>query len=140
MSNNDINKNFSVFTEFKCPINHSLSNSLIEDIVSNTPRKDLFFHFKPQMNMNNILLNMNNVPHLLMSDLKSPNKLSSLSIKKKEDIFEPSLFINGYNSSNKNYNNSEFDQEKINSNLYFNSIKKKVEKKCLGKKYYLNIF
>ena len=134
MSNNDINKNFSVFTEFKCPINHSLSNSLIEDIVSNTPRKDLFFHFKPQMNMNNILLNMNNIPHLLMSDLKSPNKLSSLSIKKKEDIFEPSLFINGYNSSNKKYNNSEFDQEKINSNLYFNSIKKKSGKRMLGKK------
>ena len=134
MSNNDINKNFPVFTEFKYPINHSLNNSLIEDLVSNTPRKDLFFHFKPQMNMNNILVNMNSIPHLLMSDLKSPNKSSSLSLKKKEDIFDPSLFINGYNSSNKKYNNSEFDQEKINSNLYFNSFKKKNEKKMLGKK------
>ena len=83
MSNNDINKNFPVFTEFKYPINHSLNNSLTGDIISNTPRKDLFFHFKPQMNMNNILLNMNNYPQLLMSDLKSPNKFSSLSLKKK---------------------------------------------------------
>ena len=131
MSNKDINKNFPVFTEFKCPINHSLNNSLIEDIISNTPRKDLFFHFKPQMNMNNILLNMNNYSQLLMSDLKSPNKFSSLSLKKKEDIFDPSLFINGYNSNNKNNNNSEFDQEKINSNLYF---KKNTEKKLLRKK------
>ena len=135
MSNNDINKNFPVFTEFKYPINHSVNNSLIEDIISNTPRKDLFFHFKPQMNMNNILLNMNNFPQLLMSDLKSPNKFSSLSQKKKEDIFDPSLFINGYNSTNKyNNNNSEFDQEKINSNLYFNSKKKSEKKKLLGKK------
>ena len=87
MSNNDINKNLPVFTEFKYPLNQSLNTSLIEDIVSNTPHKDLFFHIKPQMNMNNILLNMNNIPHLLMSDLKSPNKYSSLSIKKKEDVF-----------------------------------------------------
>ena len=132
MSNNDINKNFQVFTEFKYPINQSLNNSFIEDIVSNTPHKDLFFHLKPQMNMNNMLLNMNNVPHLLMSDLKSPNKFSSLSLKKKEDIFDPSLFLNGYNSSNK-INNSEFDQDKMNSNLYFNP-KKKEEKKLIGKK------
>ena len=133
MSNNDINKNFPVFTEFKYPINQSINNSLIEDIVSNTPHKDLFFHIKPQMNMNNALLNMSNIPHLLMSDLKSPNKYSSLSIKKKEDIFDPSLFINGYNSSNKINNNSEIEQEKINSKLYFNS-QKKDGKKLLGKK------
>ena len=134
MSNNDINKNFPVFTEFKYPVIHSANNSLIEELISNTPRKDLIFHFKPQMNMNNILLNMNNFPQLLMSDLKSPNKFSSLSLRKKEDIFDPSLFINGYNSSNKNNNNSEFDQEKINSNLYFNSKKKTAKKKLLGKK------
>ena len=133
MSNNDINKNFQVYTEFKYPINHSLNNSLIEDIVSNTPRKDLFFQFKPQMNMNNILLNMNNIPQLLMSGLKSPNKYSSLSLKKKEDIFDPFIFINGYSSGNK-INNSEFDQEKINSNLYFNKNKKKEGKKLIGKK------
>ena len=124
MSNKDINKNFPVFTEFKYPINQSINNSLIEDIASNTPHKDLFFHIKPQMNMNNILYNMNNVSHLLMSDLKSPNKYSSLSLKKKEDVFDPSLFMNGYNSSNKNNNNSEIEQEKINSKLYFNSQKK----------------
>ena len=88
MSNKDINKNFPVFTEFKYPINQSINNSLIEDIASNTPHKDLFFHIKPQMNMNNILYNMNNVSHLLMSDLKSPNKYSSLSLKKKEDVFD----------------------------------------------------
>ena len=134
MSNNDINKNFPVFTEFKYPVIQSANNSLIEELISNTPRKDLIFHFKPQMNMNNILLNMNNFPQLLMSDLKSPNKFSSLSLRKKEDIFDPSLFINGYNSSNKNNNNSEFDQEKINSNLYFNSKKKTAKKKLLGKK------
>jgi hypothetical protein len=132
MSNNDINKDFQAYTEFKYPLNQSLNNSLIEDIVSNTPRKDFFFHLKPQMNMNNMLLNMNSIPHLLMSDLKSPNKFSSLSLKKKEDIFDPSLFINGYNSVNKN-NNSEFEQEKINSNIYFNS-KKKDNKKLVGKK------
>ena len=133
MSNNDINRNFPVFTEFKYPINHSLNNSVIEDKISITPRKDLFFHFKPQINMNNILLNMNNFPQVLMSDSKSPNKFSSFSLRKKEDIFDPSLFINGYNSSNKNNNNSEFDQDKINSNLYFNS-KKKTSKNLLGKK------
>jgi len=133
MSNNDINKNLPVFTEFKYPLNQSLNTSLIEDIVSNTPHKDLFFHIKPQMNMNNILLNMNNIPHLLMSDLKSPNKFSSLSIKKKEDIFDPSIFINGYNSINKINNNSEFEQEKMNSKLYFNT-QKKNGKKLLGKK------
>jgi hypothetical protein len=83
--------------------------------------------------MNNILLNMNNIPHLLMSDLKSPNKFSSLSIKKKEDIFDPSIFINGYNSINKINNNSEFEQEKMNSKLYFNT-QKKNGKKLLGKK------
>ena len=132
MSNNDINKEFQAFTEFKYPINQSLNNSLIEDIASNTPRKDFFFHLKPQMSMNNMLLNMNNIPHLLMSDLKSPNKYSSLSLKKKEDIFDPSLFINGYNSINKN-NNSEIEQEKINSNIYFNS-KKKHNVKFVGKK------
>ena len=38
MSNNDINKTFPVFTEFKYPINHSLNNSLIEDIISNNGR------------------------------------------------------------------------------------------------------
>ena len=134
MSNNDINKNLSVFTEFKYPLNQSVNTKLIEDIVSNTPHKDLFFHTKPQMNMNNILFNMNNIPHLLMPDLKSPNIFSSLSIKKKEDIFDPFIFINGYNSTNKINNNSEFDQEKMNSKLYFNSQKKKWEKITWKKK------
>ena len=76
---------------------------------------------------------MNNIPQLLMSGLKSPNKYSSLSLKKKEDIFDPCIFINGYSSGNK-INNSEFDQEKINSNLYFNKNKKKEGKKLIGKK------
>ena len=127
MSNNDINKNLQDFTEYKYPINHSLNNSLIGDIVSNTPHKDYFFQLRSQMNMNNI-------SNLLLSDLKSPNKLSSLYLKKKEDIFDHSLFINGYNSSNKNNNNSEFEQEKItNSKLYFNT-KKKGQNKLLCRK------
>jgi hypothetical protein len=112
-------------------MNQSINNSLREDITSNTPHKDLFFHLKPQMNLNNFLFNMNNIPHLLMSDLKSPNKFSSVTLKKKEDIFDPSLFINGYNSTNKN--NSEIEPDKNNFNLYFNS-NKKDEKKILGKK------
>ncbi len=127
MSNNNINKNFHDFTDYKYHINNSLNNSIIGDIPSNTPHKDYFFHLRPQMNMNNI-------PNSLMFDLKSPNKLSSFSLKKKEDIFDPLLFINGYNSANKNNNNSEFDQEiNTNSNLYFNS-KKKNEKKLLCRK------
>ena len=127
MSNNNINKNFHDFTDYKYHINNSLNNSIIGDIPSNTPHKDYFFHLRPQMNMNNI-------PNSLMFDLKSPNKLSSFSLKKKEDIFDPLLFINGYNSANKNNNNSEFDQEiNTNSNLYFNS-KKKSEKKLLCRK------
>ena len=128
---NDINKNIFPFTEFKYPMNQSINNSLREDITSNTPHKDLFFHLKPQMNLNNFLFNMNNIPHLLMSDLKSPNKFSSVTLKKKEYIFDPSLFINGYNSTNKN--NSEIEPDKNNFNLYFNS-NKKDEKKILGKK------
>ena len=127
MSNNDINKNLQDFTEYKYALNHSLNNSLLGDMISNTPHKDYFFQLRPQMNLNNI-------SNLLLSGLKSPNKLSSLYLKKKEDIFDPSLFINGYNSSNKNINDSEFDHEKItNSNLYFNT-KKKSEKKLLCRK------
>ena len=127
MSNNDINKNLQDFTEYKYALNHSLNNSLLGDMISNTPHKDYFFQLRPQMNSNNI-------SNLLLSGLKSPNKLSSLYLKKKEDIFDPALFINGYNSSNKNINTSEFDHEKItNSNLYFNT-KKKSEKKLLCRK------
>ena len=131
MSNIDINKNYPVYTEFKYPLNQSLNNNLMEDRVSNTPHKDLFFHFKPQMNMNNFFLNMNNIPQILMSGFKSPNKFSSLSLKKKEDLFDPSIFNNGYNTSNKD--SSEFQQEKNNSNLYFNSKKKLLGKKRLFK-------
>ena len=127
MSNNDIIKNLQDFTEYKYALNHSLNNSLLGDMISNTPHKDYFFQSRPQMNSNNI-------SNLLLSGLKSPNKLSSLYLKKKEDIFDPSLFINGYNSSNKKINDSEFDHEKItNSNLYFNT-KKKSEKKLLCRK------
>ena len=66
--------------------------------------------------MNNLLLNLN------PSNI-SPNKYS----------FDPRLFINGYNSGNKN-SNSGFVQEKMNNNslIYFNSTKK--EKKLIGKK------
>ena len=46
MSNNDINKDFQAYTEFKYTLNQSLNNSLIEDIASNTPRKDFFFPLK----------------------------------------------------------------------------------------------
>lgn len=123
MSNIDINKNYTVYTDFKYPINQSLNNNLIEGRVSNTPHKDLFFHLKPQMNMNNFFLNMNNIPQILMSDFKSPNKFSSFSLKKKEDLFDPSIFNNGYNTSNKDIS-SEFEPEKNNSNLYFNNKKK----------------
>ena len=77
MSNNNINKNFHDFTDYKYHINNSLNNSIIGDIPSNTPHKDYFFHLRPQMNMNNI-------PNSLMFDLKSPNKLSSFSLKKKK--------------------------------------------------------
>jgi len=132
MSNIDINKNYPVYTDFKYPINQSLNNNLIEGRVSNTPHKDLFFHFKPQMNMNNFFLNMNNIPQILMSDFKSPNKFSSFSLKKKEDLFDPSIFNNGYNTSNKDIS-SEFEQEKNNSNLYFNNKKKLLGKKRLFK-------
>lgn len=86
MSNIDINKNYTVYTDFKYPINQSLNNNLIEGRVSNTPHKDLFFHLKPQMNMNNFFLNMNNIPQILMSDFKSPNKFSSFSLKKRRLI------------------------------------------------------
>ena len=130
-TSNDLNKNFQGYTGFKYHINQSINNSIREDITSNTPQKDLFFNLKPQINLNNFLLNMSNIPHFYLSDLKSPNKYSSVSIKKKEDIFDPSLFINGYNSTNKN--NSEIDQEKNNLNLYFNS-QKKDDKKLVGKK------
>ena len=132
MSNTDINKNFPIYTEFKYHINPSINNSLIEDRVSNTPHKDLFFHFKPQQNMNNLFLNMNNIPQILMSGFKSPNKFSSFSLKKKEDLFDPSIFNNGYNSLNKNIN-SEFEKEQNNSNLYFNNKKKLLGKKRLFK-------
>ena len=132
MSNIDINKNYPAYTEFKYPINQSLNNNLIEDRVSNTPHKDLFFHFKPQMSMNNFFLNMNNIPQILMSGFKSPNKFSSLSLKKKEDLFDPSIFNNGYNTSNKDIS-SEFEQEKNNSNIYFNTKKKLLGKKRLFK-------
>ena len=118
MSNNDINKNFPVFTEFKYPLNHSTNNSLIDGIGSNTPHKDIFFNFKPQINISNNFLN---IPNLLMSDYKSPNKFSSISLKKKEELNDPLLFTNGYNSTNKK-KFSEFDKEKINFNLYLGHI------------------
>ena len=116
MSSNETNKNCLVYPEFKFPISRSLNNSLIDDLPSHTPQKDIFLHLKPQMNMNNLLLNINT------SNI-SPNKYS----------FDPRLFINDYNSANKN-SNSEFGQEKMNVNslLFFNSHKK--EKKFMGKK------
>ena len=111
MSSNETNKNI-VFPDFKFPISRSLNNSLIEEVPSHTPHKDILLNLKP----NNLLLNINT------SNI-SPNKCS----------FDPRLFINGYNSGNKN-SNSEFTQEKMNNNslIYFNSIKK--EKKLIGKK------
>ena len=107
MSSNETNKNCVIYPEFKFPLSRSLNNSLIEQVPSHTPQKDLFLHLKPQMNTSNI----------------SPNKYS----------FDPKLFINDYNSGNKN-SNSEFAQEKMNINslLFFNSTKK--EKKFIGKK------
>ena len=118
MSSNETNKNCLTFQEFKFPISRSLNNSLLDEVPSHTPQKDIFLRFKPQMNMNNLLLNINT------SNI-SPNKFS----------FEPRLFINDYNSGNKN-NNSGIAQEKMNINslLFFNSTKKEKEKKFVGKK------
>ena len=116
MSSNETNKNCTSYPEFKFPISRSLNNRLLEEIPSLTPQKDIFLHIKPQMNLNNFLLNMNT------SNI-SPNKYS----------FDPRLFINDYNSGKKS-NNSGFAQEKINL-LFFNSTKKeKEEKKFVGKK------
>ena len=116
MSSNETNKNCTSYPEFKFPISRSLNNKLLEEIPSLTPQKDIFLHIKPQMNLNNFLLNMNT------SNI-SPNKYS----------FDPRLFINDYNSGKKS-NNSGFAQEKINL-LFFNSTKKeKEEKKFVGKK------
>ena len=85
---------------------------------SHTPQKDFFLHLKPQLNMNNLLLNMNNGSNI------SPNKYS----------FDRRLFINDYNSGNKN-SNSGFTQEKMNINslIFFNNSTGK-EKKFVGKK------
>ena len=116
MSSNNTKKNNEMFPEFKFQLSHSHNNSLIEEISSNTPQKDLFFNLKPQINMNNLLLNLN------ASNI-SPNKYS----------FDPRLFINGYNSGNKN-SNSGFAQEKMNNNSLINSISTKKEKKLIGKK------
>ena len=116
MSSNENNKNCMSYPEFKFPISRSLNNRLQEEIPSLTPQKDFFNQIKPQMNLNNFLLNMNT------SNI-SPNKFS----------FDPRLFINDYNSGKKS-NNSGFTQEKINM-LFLNSIKKeKEEKKFVGKK------
>jgi hypothetical protein len=117
MSSNDTKKNFEIFPEFKFPMNQSHNNSLIEELPSNTPHKDIFLQLKPQMNMNNLLLNINT------SNI-SPNKY----------LFDPRLFINGYNSGNKN-SNSGFAQDKMNSNslIYFNNSTNK-DKKLIGKK------
>ena len=114
MSSNNTKK--EMFPEFKFPLSRSHNNSLIEEVSSNTPQKDLFLNLKPQANMSNLLLNIN------ASNI-SPNKYS----------FDPRLFINEYNSGNKN-SNSGFVQEKMNNNslIYFNSTKK--EKKLIGKK------
>ena len=116
MSSNNTKKNLEMFPEFKFSVSRSHNDSLIEDVPSNTPQKDLFLNLKPQLNANNLLLNINT------SNI-SPNKYS----------FDPRLFINGYNSGNKN-SNSGFVQEKMNNNslIYFNSTKK--EKKLLAKK------
>ena len=109
MSSNETNKNL-IFPEFKFPISN---NSLIEEVPSRTPHKDLL-PLKP----NNLLLNINT------SNI-SPNKC----------FFDPKIFINGYNSGNKN-SNSEFTQEKMNNNslIYFNPIKKDKEINLIGKK------
>ena len=114
MSSNNTKK--EMFPEFKFPLSRSHNNSLIEEVSSNTPQKDLFLNLKPQANMSNLLLNIN------ASNI-STNKYS----------FDPRLFINEYNSGNKN-SNSGFVQEKMNNNslIYFNSTKK--EKKLIGKK------
>ena len=135
MSSNSLAKNILSFPDFKYPLNPNLNTSFIEEISSPTPHKDFFLHIKPQITTNNISLNINNsnISRLLLSGIKSPNKYSnSFSNKKKEkEIFEPKLFINEYNSENKN--NSEITQ-KSNYLLYFNSNKKVNKKTFIGKK------
>ena len=118
MSSKDTNKNCLSYPELKFPLLPSFNNSLIEDMPSHTPQKDFFLHLKPQLNMNNLLLNMNNGSNI------SPNKYS----------FDRRLFINDYNSGNKN-SNSGFDHEKMNINslIFFNNSTGK-EKKFVGKK------
>ena len=118
MSSKDTNKNCLSYPELKFPLLHSFNNSLIEDMPSHTPQKDFFLHFKPQLNMSNLLLNVNNGSNI------SPNKYS----------FDRRLFINDYNSGNKN-SNSGFDHEKMNINslIFFNNSTVK-EKKFVGKK------
>ena len=118
MSSKDTNKNCLSYSKLKFPLLHSFNNSLIEDMPSHTPQKDFFLHLKPQLNMNNLLLNMNNGSNI------SPNKYS----------FDRRLFINDYNSGNKN-SNSGFDREKMNINslIFFNNSTGK-EKKFVGKK------
>ena len=54
MSSNETNKNCVIYPEFKFPLSRSLNNSLIEQVPSHTPQKDLFLHLKPQMNTSNI--------------------------------------------------------------------------------------
>ena len=118
MSSKDTNKNCLSYSKLKFPLLPSFNNSLIEDMPSHTPQKDFFLHFKPQLNMSNLLLNMNNGSNI------SPNKYS----------FDRRLFINDYNSGNKN-SNSGFDHEKMNINslIFFNNSTGK-EKKFVGKK------
>ena len=118
MSSKETNKNCISYPELKFPLTRSYNNSLFEDMPSHTPQKDFFLHLKPQLNMNNLLLNMNNTSNI------SPNKYS----------FDRRLFINDYNSGNKN-SNSGFDHEKMNINslLFFNNSTMK-EKKFVGKK------
>ena len=118
MSSKDTNKNCLSYPKLKFPLLPSFNNSLIEDMPSHTPQKDFFLHLKPQLNMNNLLLNMNNGSNI------SPNKYS----------FDRRLFINDYNSGNKN-SNSGFVHEKMNINslIFFNNSTVK-EKKFVGKK------
>ena len=52
MSSKDTNKNCLSYPELKFPLLHSFNNSLIEDMPSHTPQKDIFLHFKPQLNIN----------------------------------------------------------------------------------------
>ena len=68
MSSNELRKNILSFPDFKYPLNPSLNTSLIEEIPSHTPHKDIYLHLRPQIASNNILLNGSNshISQLLM--------------------------------------------------------------------------